>query len=83
MGSEFDINAVNPLSPQILSAWNANAAAYNATNPKYPYPAAPSAIYGVWRFAGLERPPSPRDITRISPTVRRASAWRTGLTIRP
>ena len=47
MGSEFNINAVNPLSPQILAAWNANAAAYNATNPKYPYPAAPSAIYGV------------------------------------
>jgi hypothetical protein len=53
MGSEFNINAVNPLSPQILAAWNANAAAYNATNPKYPYPAAPSAIYGVWGFAGL------------------------------
>ena len=43
---------MNPLSGQILAAWNADAAAYNATNPKYPYPGAASAIYGVWRFAG-------------------------------
>jgi hypothetical protein len=52
MASMFNINAVNPLSNQILAAWNADAATYNATNPKYPYPAAPPAIYGVWQFAG-------------------------------
>jgi len=51
--SMFNINQVNPLSNQILAAWNADAAAYNATNPKYPYPAAPPALYGVWEFAGL------------------------------
>jgi len=51
--SQFNINQVNPLSNQILAAWNADAAAYNATNPKYPYPAPPSAIYGVWEFAGV------------------------------
>jgi hypothetical protein len=48
----FNINQVSPLSNQIESVWAANAAAYNATNPKYPYPAAPPAMYGVWEFAG-------------------------------
>ena len=52
MGSMFNINQVSPLSGQIESAWAADAAAYNATNPKYPYPAAPPAMYGVWEFAG-------------------------------
>jgi len=51
--SQFNINQVNPLSNQILAAWNADAASYNAGNPKYPYPAPPSAIYGVWEFAGV------------------------------
>jgi hypothetical protein len=52
MASMFNINQVSPLSNQIESVWAANAAAYNATNPKYPYPAAPPAMYGVWEFAG-------------------------------
>jgi hypothetical protein len=52
MASMFNINQVNPVSNQVLAAWNANAAAYNATNPKYPYPAAPAAMFGVWQFAG-------------------------------
>ena len=72
MGSQFNINAVNPLSPQILAAWNADAAAYNATNPKYPYPAAPSAIYGTWGFAGvngLPRRATYTDWTNGSPRV--------------
>ena len=55
--SMFNINQVNPVSGQVLAAWNANAAAYNATNPKYPYPAAPAAMYGVWEFAGLNGMP--------------------------
>jgi hypothetical protein len=63
MGSQFNINQVNPLSNQILAAWNADAAAYNATNPKYPYPAAPSAIYGVWGFAGLNGLPRRTNLT--------------------
>jgi Carboxypeptidase regulatory-like domain len=49
---QFNISAVNPASPQILANWAADAASYNATNPKYPYPTPPSAIYGVWQFAG-------------------------------
>jgi hypothetical protein len=52
MASQFNISAVNPDSNAILAAWNADAATYNATNPKYPYPSAPPAIYGVWQFAG-------------------------------
>ena len=63
MNSRFDINQVNPLSPQVLANWNANAAAYNATNPKYPYPAAPSAILGVWQFAGLNGLPRRKNYT--------------------
>ncbi len=52
MASQFANSQVNPVSSQVLANWAADAAAYNATNPKYPYPAPPSAIYGVWQFAG-------------------------------
>ncbi len=58
MAAQFNINAVNPDSNAILAAWNANATAYNATNPKYPYPSPPPAIYGVWQFAGQNGLPS-------------------------
>ena len=34
VNSGFDFNAVNPDSAASLAAWNANAAAYNATNPE-------------------------------------------------
>jgi hypothetical protein len=63
MSSQFDISAVNPVSSAVLAAWNADAAAYNATNPKYPYPAAPSAILGVWRFAGKDGYPRRKNYT--------------------
>jgi hypothetical protein len=52
MAEQFNISAVNPASSQILANWAADASTYNATNPKYPYPTPPSAIYGVWQFAG-------------------------------
>ena len=67
---QFNINKVNPLSDQILAAWNADAAAYNATNPKYPFPAAPAAMYGVWEFAGqdgLPRRAHYTDFTTVAP----------------
>ncbi len=63
MNSQFDINTVNPLSPLVLANWNANAAAYNATNPKLPYPTAPSAIMGVWQFAGVNGMPRRKNYT--------------------
>ena len=70
--TQFNINKVNPLSDQILAAWNADAAAYNATNPKYPYPAAPPAMYGVWEFAGQDGLPTRAhytDWTTFSPRL--------------
>jgi hypothetical protein len=53
MDSVFNVNVVNPLSNQVLAAWNAAAAAYDA-NPanKYPYPAPPAAILGGYQFSG-------------------------------
>ena len=57
MGSMFDINTINPKSDQILAVWKANKTAYDATNPKYPYPTPPPALYGVWRFAGVDGMP--------------------------
>jgi hypothetical protein len=68
--SQFNISKVNPLSDQILAAWNADAAAYNATNPKYPFPSAPAAMYGVWEFAGqdgLPRRAHYTDFTTVAP----------------
>ena len=55
--SQFNMNAVSPESGAILAQWNADAAAYNATNPKYPYPAPPSAIMGAYTFAGVNGMP--------------------------
>jgi len=52
--SQFDINAVNPLSDQILANWRSLKATYDATNPKYPYPTPPAQILGVWKFAGQD-----------------------------
>jgi hypothetical protein len=46
----FDFNSVNPLSDQVLANWRAFAAAYNATNPKYPYPAPPAELLGGLTF---------------------------------
>jgi hypothetical protein len=57
MGSQFDINTVNPLSDQIMAQWKSLQTAYNAKNPKYPYPDPPPAFYGVWRFAGVDGMP--------------------------
>jgi hypothetical protein len=69
---QFNISAVNPASPQILANWAANAATYNATNPKYPYPTPPQAIYGVWQFAGTNGLPSRTrytDFTNAAPRI--------------
>jgi len=79
MGSQFDISAVNPLSDQILTKWKALKSSYDATNPKYPYPAPPAAIYGVWRFAGVDGYPRRQhytDWTTLAP--RFGFAYRVG-----
>ena len=50
--STFDTTTKNPLSDQIIAQWNTNKAAYDATNPKYPYPDAPAQLNGQWLFLG-------------------------------
>jgi hypothetical protein len=70
----FDLTSVNPLSAQIIANWNAVAAAYNAQNPQYPYPPAPSAIYGGRTFATpSNRRPYDTDWTDLQP--RFGLAW--------
>jgi hypothetical protein len=59
--SQFNPNQVSPLSGSVLSAWNADSAAYNASPGSnltssgqfYGFPSAPPALYGVWEFAGV------------------------------
>ncbi|HYW47027.1 MAG TPA: TonB-dependent receptor [Bryobacteraceae bacterium] len=63
MTSQFDISTKNPLSDQIEAKWNQLKAAYDATNPAYPYPAPPPAFYGVWRFAGVDGYPRRQHYT--------------------
>ena len=54
----FDMNVVNPVSPQVLAAWAADKAAYDATAKAdskgqiLPFPAVPAAVYGKWEFEG-------------------------------
>ena len=55
----FDYNAKNPLSDQIIAQWQANKAAYDKTNPRFPYPEPPAAILGGKTFV---QPGGPRRI---------------------
>jgi hypothetical protein len=48
----FDFNNKSPVSDQVIAQWNTFKAQYDATNPKYPYPNAPSVIVGQWLFPG-------------------------------
>ena len=73
----FDLSSVNPLSAQIIANWKIVAAAYNAQNPQYPYPNAPSAIYGGRTFATpANRRPYDTDWTDLQP--RFGLAWKLG-----
>lgn len=68
----FDINVKNPLSDQILAVWAANKKDYDATNPKYPYPAPPSVLTGKWLFPGVDGQPRrlyDTDWSNIAPRV--------------
>ncbi len=73
----FDFNTVNPLSDQILAAWNTKKAAWDKANPTRPYyPAPPAAIMGGEAFI---QPGGPRriyqtDWTDIQPRI--GLAWR-------
>ncbi len=77
--SAFDISVINPLSDQIIANWNKLATAYNATNPKYAYPAPPKAIWGAWTFAGQNGFPRRQfytDWTTLAPRI--GFAYRVG-----
>lgn len=85
MTSQFDISTVNPLSDQILAKWRTLKAAYDATNPVYPYPDPPAAFYGVWRFAGVDGYPRRQhytDFTTGAPRVGFAYRIRDNLVMR-
>ena len=72
MNSAFNLTKVNPLSDQIIANWKQIAAAYNATNPKYPYPAPPAKIMGVFTFAGVNALPRRQfytDWTNLAPRL--------------
>jgi hypothetical protein len=75
----FDPSFVHPLSDQIVAAWQSQKSAYDAKNPKYPYPAAPAAINGRWLFAGVDNQPRravDTDFTALAPRI--GIAWRIG-----
>src|SRR5262249_58013318 len=55
----FDYHAVNPLSDQIIAKWKEFKAAYDRTNPRFPYPDPPAAILGGKTFV---QPNGPRRI---------------------
>ena len=75
MNTGFDFNVVNPLSDQILAAWNANKAAYDATKPAFPYPNPPAAIYGGKTFIqpGGSRRTYNTDWSNLQPRI--GVAW--------
>jgi len=53
----FDPVTKHPLSDQVLAQWAAYKKAYDATNPRYPYPAPPAVLTGQWLFAGASGAP--------------------------
>jgi hypothetical protein len=57
VNSGFDFNVKNPLSDQITANWKKLKAEYDATNPQWPYPNSPEAIYGGKVFAGVNGQP--------------------------
>lgn len=72
----FDFGAVSPISDPVIAQWKANKAAFDATNPAYPYPNVPSAIYGGKLFAGVGgQPTKPYDTDWTDVQPRFGFAW--------
>ncbi|MCU0245632.1 MAG: carboxypeptidase regulatory-like domain-containing protein, partial [Bryobacter sp.] len=71
----FDYDAVSPLSDQIITRWRQLKATYDATNPRFPYPDPPSAIYGGRTFVtpGGRRRVYDTDWQNIQPRI--GLAW--------
>jgi hypothetical protein len=73
----FDLTTKNPMSDAVLANWRRIKADYDATNPKYPYPAPPAQLSGGWLFAGVGGRPErifDTDWTNLAPRV--GLAWR-------
>ncbi len=73
----FDLSTKNPYSDAVLAAWAVNKAAYDAKNPKYPYPAPPARLTGGYLFAGVGGQPTRQydtDWTNFAPRI--GMAWR-------
>lgn len=74
LAAGFDFNAKNPLSDQIIARWKELKSQYDLTNPKYPYPDPPAAIYGGRTFTSKQNPHAYRtDWTDIQPRL--GAAW--------
>ena len=71
----FDYTVKNPLSDQIIAAWQANKIAWDASKPTYLYPDPPAAIFGGKTFIqpGGSRRTYNTDWTNIQPRV--GIAW--------
>ncbi len=71
----FDYSAKNPLSDQIIAKWKDNKAAYDKTNPRFPYPDPPAAILGGKTFIdpSKTRRTYDTDYTNIQPRI--GLAW--------
>lgn len=75
--SGFAFSTKNPLSDAVLANWARIKSQYDATNPKYPFPTAPSVLTGGWQFAGVDGQPRrifETDYTNIAPRL--GVAWR-------
>jgi hypothetical protein len=77
MNAGFDYNAKSPYSDQIIAAWNADKAAFDATKSAttLPYPNPPAAIYGGKTFLqpGGSRTTYNTDWTDLQP--RAGAVW--------
>jgi hypothetical protein len=73
----WDPTVKNPLSDQIIAAWTKAKADHDRTNPKFPYPAPPEAIFGSFLFPGKDGQSEriyDTDWTNIAPRI--GIAWR-------
>src|SRR5207249_8260556 len=72
----WDFATKNPYSDAVLANWAKIKALEDAKNPKYPFPAVPSAMLGGFQFAGVNGQSSrlyDTDWTNVGPRV--GVAW--------
>ena len=74
LAAGFDFGVKNPLSDQVIARWNELKTQYDLTNPRYPYPAPPAAIYGGRTFTSKQNTQAYQtDWTDIQPRL--GMAW--------